>query len=93
MYSVSGGCGGKLLMTFLELEFFSLPPPLEKLNFYLSSLLLTLERKVICANVCPNGGKCLHSICSVHRLDELNSLAPLVSMPAWGSEGQAEMVV
>lgn len=28
MYSVSGGCGGKLLMTFLELEFFSLPPTL-----------------------------------------------------------------
>lgn len=79
---------------FLEFEFFfSLPPPLEKLNFYSSSLLLTLERKVSCANVCPNGGKCLHFVCSVHRLDEWSSLAPLVNAPARGSAGQAEMVL
>lgn len=31
---------------FLELAFF-FPPPFEKLNFYLSSLLLTLERKFL----------------------------------------------
>lgn len=36
--------------------------------------------------------KCLHFVCSVHKLDESKSLAPLASTSASRREGQAGMV-
>lgn len=75
---------------FLELAV-SLPALLEtELLFKLPAV--NIGKKVPRANVCPNGRKCLHFVCSVHKLDESNSLAPLASTPAWSSEGQAEAV-
>lgn len=35
--------------------------------------------------------KCLHFVCSVHKLDESKSLAPLASTSASRREGQAGM--
>ncbi|MXQ90287.1 hypothetical protein E5288_WYG001983 [Bos mutus] len=51
---------------------------------------VNIGKKVSRANVCPNGRKCLHFVCSVHKLDESNNLAPLMSTSALSSEGQAE---
>lgn len=75
---------------FLELAC-SLPTLLEtELLFKLPAV--NIGKKVVRANVCPNRGKCLHFVCSVHKLDESNSLAPLASAFAWSSEGQAGIV-
>lgn len=76
---------------FLELAFF-FSPTLRETELLFKLPAVNIGKKVSPANVCPNGRKCLHFVCSVHKLDESNSLAPLVSASAWSSEGQAEIV-